>query len=163
MGTNAFIPLSNNLNLSLHPKTIIHLGQKEQSKSLLFMSIGKEPFGNSKHFPDGDGKGHREDKDETDSEELISYIYTEVNRMRLEEQNKQKFLTSRPRFFSYDNCRAWVDAQNYGGAMWRDKKDWDSWIDLGEGKPSLVPSRPEEHYSRLGVWVSWKHFLSIKE
>jgi len=82
--------------------------------------------------------------------------------MKLEEANTRRFLKSRPRFFAYEQCRKWVDAQNRGGAMWRSKDDWDDWISMGEGKPSLVPSEPEEHYSRLNMWVSWNHFLSIK-
>ncbi len=43
-----------------------------------------------------------------------------VERLRLEEQNRRRFLKARPRFLPYDECRKWVQAFN----RWSSEKEW---------------------------------------
>mmetsp|Transcript_12588 Transcript_12588/g.16541 ORF Transcript_12588/g.16541 Transcript_12588/m.16541 type:complete len:254 (+) Transcript_12588:162-923(+) len=79
-----------------------------------------------------------------------------VEKMKLEENNIQRFLKARPRFLPYDACRKWVQAW---GNRWETAQDWEDWIDMGEKRNAYIPSRPDEYYGRLGEWVSWDHFL----
>jgi len=85
-----------------------------------------------------------------------------IARRKLEERHTRDFLTSKPRHFSYKMCRDWVHAQNYGGHRWKNKREWDEWIDMGEGKSFYIPSRPEEYYTNCVTWVSWDDFLGIE-
>ena len=71
-----------------------------------------------------------------------------VERMRLEEQNTNRFLKSRPIFLPYDECRRWVQA--FG--RWDTEEDWKQWISMGEKRNSYIPSKPDEYYSQLGQW-----------
>jgi hypothetical protein len=80
-----------------------------------------------------------------------------VEKLRLEEQNTQRFLKSTPRFLPYDECRRWAQALN----RWDSEDDWRNWIAMGEKKNAYIPSRPDEYYGRLGAWVSWEHFLKV--
>jgi len=81
-----------------------------------------------------------------------------VEKLRLEEQNKKKFLKARARFLPYQECRKWVQAW---GGRWETAEDWQDWIAMGEKRNPYIPSRPNEYYGRLGQWVSWEHFLLI--
>ena len=87
---------------------------------------------------------------------LLEDLSWRVEKLRLEEQNKKRFLKSRARFLPYDDCRRWVQAW---GQHWKTAKDWNDWIAMGEKRNSYIPSRPDEYYGRLGQWVSWEHFL----
>lgn len=78
-----------------------------------------------------------------------------VNKMRLEEANKKRFLKARPRFLPYVECAKWVQA--FGG-RWLSEEDWVDWIAMGEKRNSYIPSRPDEYYGRLGQWISWVSF-----
>eukprot|EP00980_Cylindrotheca_fusiformis_P019019 scaffold6388_cov62-Cylindrotheca_fusiformis.AAC.1 len=78
--------------------------------------------------------------------------------MRLEEQNKQRFLKAKPRFLPYEDATKWVQAW---GQRWKTKQDWQDWIMMGEKRNSYIPSRPEEYYRRTGEWISWDHFLGV--
>lgn len=152
---NGFI-LPNRLSLN----NIFNCDKIDKHISTIIKSC-RESSGNN-YLSDENGDKESNDEKRGNNGELFSYIFSEVNRMKLEEANTRRFLKSRPKFFSYGQARNWVDAQNRGGMVWRSKEDWDDWISMGEGKPSLVPSRPEEHYSRLDTWVSWSHFLSLQ-
>ena len=81
-----------------------------------------------------------------------------VEKLRLEEQNKKRFLKARARFLPYEECRRWVQAW---GKRWKTANDWNDWIAMGEKRNAYIPSRPDEYYGRLGQWVSWDHFLII--
>lgn len=70
-----------------------------------------------------------------------------VEKLRLEEANKKRFLKSRPVFLPYDECRKWVAAWG----RWSSEEEWNNWIDMGEKRNSYVPSRPDEYYGRKKV------------
>jgi len=78
-----------------------------------------------------------------------------VNKLRLEESNKQRFLKSGPRFLPYEECRKWVQAWGW----WKTEEEWKNWIATGEKRNSYVPTRPDEYYSKIGKWKGWDHFL----
>ena len=82
-------------------------------------------------------------------------LYYRINQKRLEDSWIYSRIKSRPRFLSYQRCSIWAKDQN----MWATKEDWEEWIAMGEGKPSIVPSDPERHYSMCGTWISWEDFL----
>ena len=108
-------------------------------------------------------------KQEMDDEEGESYscyydqkrvpwedeLYYRINQKRLEDAWINSRIKGRPRFLSYQRCSTWAKAQN----MWATKEEWVEWIAMGEGKPSIVPSDPERHYSMCGTWISWEDFL----
>mmetsp|Transcript_1079 Transcript_1079/g.2373 ORF Transcript_1079/g.2373 Transcript_1079/m.2373 type:complete len:299 (+) Transcript_1079:123-1019(+) len=81
-------------------------------------------------------------------------------KLKLEEENTRRFLTSGPRFLPYQECRKWVQAW---GQRWRTQKDWNYWIECGEKRNSYIPSRPEEYYTKRGSWISWAHFLGVDD
>ncbi|KAL7568534.1 hypothetical protein ACA910_002648 [Epithemia clementina (nom. ined.)] len=87
---------------------------------------------------------------------LIDDLSWRVEKLRLEEQNKKRFLKARARFLPYEDCRRWVQAW---GKRWKSAKDWNEWIAMGEKRNSYIPSKPDEYYGRLGQWISWEHFL----
>jgi len=82
-----------------------------------------------------------------------------VEKLRLEEANKRRFLKSGPRFLPYGECQKWVHAW---GERWANAGEWNEWISYGEKRNSYIPSRPEEYYTRRGAWVSWEDFLGVK-
>lgn len=83
-----------------------------------------------------------------------------VEKMRLEEANKRRFLKSKPRFLPYEQCRKWVQAW---GNRWESEAEWVSWIDDGEKRNSYIPARPDEYYTRTGKWQGWDHFLGTEK
>lgn len=98
-----------------------------------------------------------DDDDETDINEGAKWdsLQIRVARMRLEEENKIRFMRSKPSKLSYKDSKEWAQMQN----MWECSDDWYAWIELGEGLSAYIPSDPEAHYTRLGTWVSWDDFL----
>ena len=78
-----------------------------------------------------------------------------VAKLRLEEENKRRFLKSGPRFLPYDECRKWVKAWN----RWDCEDDWRRWVEDGEKRNPYIPGRPDEYYGRLNQWRGWDHFL----
>jgi len=82
-------------------------------------------------------------------------LYIRTARMRLEEENKRRFLKSRAAKLPYEQCKEWAQSQN----MWHSKKDWYEWVELGENLSAYIPSDPEAYFSRQGTWVSWDDFL----
>jgi hypothetical protein len=80
-----------------------------------------------------------------------------VEKLRLEEQNKRRFLKSGARFLPYAECRKWVQA--WGKSYWQTREDWYNWIAMGEKRNAYIPSRPDEYYTKSGDWISWEHFL----
>ncbi|GFH60838.1 hypothetical protein CTEN210_17314 [Chaetoceros tenuissimus] len=113
---------------------------------------------------DGEGEEDIEKSDATD-EEIIQNNQEEpimledlnwrVNKMRLEEENKRRFLKSGPRHLPYEECRKWVIAFN----RWENEQEWRQWIEDGEKRNSYIPSYPDEYYGKRGEWISWDHFL----
>ena len=51
---------------------------------------------------------------------IIDDLSWRIERLRLEEQNRQRFLKARPRFLPYEECRKWVQAFN----RWSSEKEW---------------------------------------
>ena len=51
---------------------------------------------------------------------IINDLSWRIERLRLEEQNRQRFLKARPRFLPYEECRKWVQAFN----RWSSEKEW---------------------------------------
>ena len=66
---------------------------------------------------------------------ILEDLNWRVEKLRLEEQNTQRFLKSRPRFLPYYECRRWVQA--FG--RWKTEEDWKEWISLGEKRNSYIP------------------------
>lgn len=87
---------------------------------------------------------------------MIDDLMWRVEKLRLEERNKQQFLKARARFLPYEECRKWVQAW---GQRWRNAQEWNDWIAMGEKRNPYIPSKPDEYYGRLGEWISWDHFL----
>eukprot|EP00537_Pseudo-nitzschia_pungens_P010301 CAMPEP_0172390864 /NCGR_PEP_ID=MMETSP1061-20121228/7423_1 /TAXON_ID=37318 /ORGANISM="Pseudo-nitzschia pungens, Strain cf. pungens" /LENGTH=268 /DNA_ID=CAMNT_0013121359 /DNA_START=348 /DNA_END=1154 /DNA_ORIENTATION=- len=83
-----------------------------------------------------------------------------VEKLRLEEANKRRFLKAGPRFLPYAECQKWVQAW---GLRWTSEEEWKDWIASGEKRNSYIPSRPEEYFTRTGDWISWEHFLGVPE
>jgi hypothetical protein len=78
-----------------------------------------------------------------------------IARMRLEEENKRRFLKSRPVKLPYDQSKKWVQAQN----MWNSREEWYEWVGLGENLSAYIPSDPEAYYKGLGSWIDWDNYL----
>jgi len=66
---------------------------------------------------------------------LIEDLSWRVEKLRLEEQNRERFLKSKPRFLPYEECRKWVQA--FG--RWKTEEDWKEWISMGEKRNSYIP------------------------
>lgn len=66
---------------------------------------------------------------------LMEDLSWRVAKLRLEEQNRERFLKSKPRFLPYEECRKWVQA--FG--RWKTEKDWKEWISMGEKRNSYIP------------------------
>lgn len=124
----------------------------------------RQPIMYLKLAQDDDGEEAIEKRDTTD-EEIIQNNQEEpimledlnwrVNKMRLEEENKRRFLKSGPRHLPYEECRKWVIAFN----RWDNEQEWRQWIEDGEKRNSYIPSYPDEYYGKRGEWISWDHFL----
>ena len=52
---------------------------------------------------------------------VIDDLNWRVEKLRLEEANKRRFLKSGPRFLPYDECRKWVQAW---GERWISSEEW---------------------------------------
>jgi hypothetical protein len=68
---------------------------------------------------------------------LLQDLSWRVEKLRLEEQNIQRFLKARPRFLPYNECRKWVQAFN----RWQTEDDWNEWIAMGEKRNAYIPVR----------------------
>ena len=90
---------------------------------------------------------------------MLDDLNWRVEKLRLEEQNIQRFLKSGPRHLPYEECRKWVQAWN----RWDTEDDWREWINMGEKRNTYIPASPDEYYGRLGQWISWDHFLGKAE
>ena len=103
---------------------------------------------------DEDAESRTGDQDEMFGEDwdtgtvMLDDLSWRVEKMRLEEQNKKRFLKSSPRFLPYNECRRWVQAFGRREA----EEDWRQWISMGEKRNSYIPSRPDEYYGKLGQW-----------
>ena len=113
-------------------------------KQPCFMTADNEDSGNEGRTPEDDMFGEDLDTGAV----MIDELSWRVEKMRLEEQNRQRFLKARPRFLPYNECRKWVQA--FG--RWETEEDWRQWISMGEKRNSYIPSRPDEYYGRLGQW-----------
>jgi len=119
---------------------------------------------------DDDDEGLQQDSDDDDDDDenepepqptiagdqdgvMLDDLNWRVAKLRLEEQNTQRFLKSRPRFLPYEECRKWVQA--FG--RWKSEQEWRDWIAMGEKRNSYIPSRPDDYYG--DQFVSWQHFL----
>jgi hypothetical protein len=56
-----------------------------------------------------------------DSGVTIDDLNWRVQKLRLEEENKRRFLKAKPRFLPYQDCRLWVQAW---GSRWTCERDW---------------------------------------
>ena len=56
-----------------------------------------------------------------DSGVTIEDLNWRVQKLRLEEENKRRFLKAKPRFLPYDDCMRWVQAW---GQRWTSEEDW---------------------------------------
>lgn len=90
---------------------------------------------------------------------LLDDLSWRVEKLRLEERNKERFLKAGPRFLPYAQCQRWVQAW---GRRWESEEEWNEWIAMGEKRNAYIPSRPDEYYGRLGQWISWEHFLGTE-
>lgn len=114
-----------------------------KKKQLCFMTTGDDSGSDGRYYED-DMFGEDLDTGAV----VIEDLSWRVEKMRLEEQNKQRFLKSQPRFLPYDECRRWVQALG----RWKTEEDWRQWISMGEKRNAYIPSKPDEYYGRLGQW-----------
>lgn len=121
-----------------------------------------------KEADDEDGKSKKSDEDaelwggDADLEapsEAVDDLSWKLTKIRLEQENTQRFLKAGPRFLPYEECRNWVAAWN----RWETEQDWKNWIREGEKRNAYIPARPDEYYGRLGKWRGWAHFLGREE
>jgi len=82
-----------------------------------------------------------------------------IEKLRLEEANKRRFLKSGPRFLPYGEAKKWVQAW---GQRWTSAEEWKEWIACGEKRNSYIPSRPNEYYTRTGDWKGWDDWLGVE-
>jgi len=61
-----------------------------------------------------------EHEDDDCSASPIDDLDWRVAKLKLEEENTQRFLKARPRFLPYDECRKWVAAWS----RWESEKEW---------------------------------------
>mmetsp|Transcript_21424 Transcript_21424/g.32672 ORF Transcript_21424/g.32672 Transcript_21424/m.32672 type:complete len:309 (+) Transcript_21424:121-1047(+) len=97
--------------------------------------------------------------EDDDTPVILEDLDWRIAKLRLEEENLQRMLKSRPRKLPYEECRRWVQAW---GGRWLTEDDWNDWIMMGEKRNAYIPARPDEYYTRTGDWVSWDHFLIEK-
>jgi len=109
-----------------------------------FMTANGDDHGNERRTPDDDMFGEDLDTGAV----LIEELSWRVEKLRLEEQNTQRFLKARPRFLPYEECRKWVQALG----RWKTEEDWRQWIGMGEKRNAYIPSKPDDYYGRLGQW-----------
>ena len=95
-------------------------------RSVTFRRLSREEQG-------GEGESFGEDLDTGSI--MLDDLNWRVEKLRLEEQNTQRFLKSMPRFLPYEECRKWVQA--FG--RWKTKQDWNEWITMGEKRNSYIP------------------------
>ena len=86
-----------------------------------------------------------------DDEKMLS----ELVRVKLEADHKQKFLKSRPRKLAYEEARTWVQ-RNLGVDT---EEEFNDLVENGNLRTPYIPKRPEEYYSHFNEWISWDHFL----
>lgn len=82
---------------------------------------------------------------------LNSTDYAHLQRLKLDAQLRCQ---SR-RYLPFDECCKWVRANG----MWKSQNEWFEWVAMGEDLSPYIPTRPDEYYSRLGVWRGWDFFL----
>mmetsp|Transcript_28582 Transcript_28582/g.42247 ORF Transcript_28582/g.42247 Transcript_28582/m.42247 type:complete len:140 (+) Transcript_28582:135-554(+) len=102
------------------------------------------------------GRMNLKSKDSTD-DEIEQSTTLDLWRQVFENSWIKDRKKSRPRFYTYDTCKAWLKDQ---WIEFDTEKDWHEWIAIGEKRNCLVPSNPEEEYGRQGSWMSWDDFLS---
>ena len=66
---------------------------------------------------------------------VLADLNWRVEKLRLEEQNRKRFLKSKPRFLPYEECRKWVKAWH----RWENEQDWRDWIAMGEKRNAYIP------------------------
>ena len=78
-----------------------------------------------------------------------------LDRARLTHQRELAVLRRTRRFLPYAGACAF--AQTLGLST---EEEWDTWLELGEGRTPYCPSDPETHYREQGTWISWRAFLT---
>jgi hypothetical protein len=81
-------------------------------------------------------------KEATDTARLIDEDMDEIVRKR------------KPRLLPWISARMWARSMHM-----ETEEDWKEWIDAGEKKTPLIPSKPDEVYADLG-WEGWHDFLN---
>jgi len=59
------------------------------------------------------------------------------------------------RYLAFEECCTWV-RRNLDFAS---REEWEDWVSCGEDLSPYIPTRPDEFYSRLGLWRGWQFFL----
>lgn len=84
---------------------------------------------------------HHNSDDYDDAESLgepgvvLDDLSWRVEKLRLEEQNTERFLKAPSRFLPYEECCKWVQA--FG--RWKTEEDWKEWIEMGEKRNAYIP------------------------
>lgn len=71
--------------------------------------------------PNSNEEGGEEDMSFGDSAVVIPDLDWRVQKLKLEEDNKKRFLKAKPRFLPYEDAMKWVQAW---GQRWESQKDW---------------------------------------
>jgi hypothetical protein len=82
---------------------------------ILSVNVHDEDFGEEESSDFGEGDVG------DDSGATIEDLNWRVQKLRLEEENKRRFLKAKPRFLPYDDCQRWVQAW---GHRWTSEEDW---------------------------------------
>lgn len=135
-----------------------HVYKRRRRRTMILEMIEMESNDNAQ---DNDNNGDDDDWNMMGGDHgggvVLNDLTWRVEKLRLEEQNKRRFLKSGARFLPYEECRKWVQA--WGKSYWQTRDDWYSWIAMGEKRNAYIPSRPDEYYTKSGDWISWEHFL----
>ena len=78
-----------------------------------------------------------------------------VERARLQQRRTEDVLKRKPRFGSFAQTSAHVQALGLSS-----KEEWLAFLELGERRSPYIPSDPEAYYQPRGTWLGWRIWLT---
>ena len=88
-------------------------------KNSFHLSMGED-------YQDDFGNINDDEEDLDAPSVVLEDLNWRVEKLRLEEANKRRFLKSRPRFLPYEECRKWVAAWS----RWESEEDWRRYVSM---------------------------------
>lgn len=86
---------------------------------------------------------------------LIDDFSWRVEKVRLEEANKKRFLRRKPIKMSYADSQKWIQ-RNWAPET---QQEFEDLVENGNLRTPYISKRPEEYYGERGEWISWDHYL----